>query len=806
MRPRWRKMARDLWAARGRTVAMIAAIALSVAAVTAFLAAASILSTEIDANYRAANPASATLHLTRSIGPEQLAVARATPGVTDAAARSTVAARIRVQGGPWQSLLLFVSADGDPQRVASVRVEAGSWPPPAGQLFLERTALPFLGVHVGDRVEVLAPYGRLTTFDVAGAVHDGGVAPADQERTVYARTTTAALAEMGLPTGLDELEIAVGGPGGPSGDAAQIEAVAQDLASRLGAAGYPTTSIDVPPPLRHPHYGQMAMVATSMLLFGALSLLMSSILVAAMIGGTLTAQIRQIGAMKAVGATTSQVFGMYLTMTAVIAGLATAIAVAPGLLLGRFIAGLGGSMLNLDIDPTTMSPLVIVVAIAAGVLVPVLVAVPALLRGTRRTVREAIDDHGTEPVGATARLLTVLRRLPLGRDTAIAARGLLRRPGRFALTVGMLALAGAGAITGLNTSIGWDRLVQSGLDARAYDAEVRFAGPVATASLREITDAVPGVSRTEPLRALPATVHGAAPVDVVHVYPDDAHGSLTMVAPPPNASFTAPPIVAGRWLRDDDMEAVVLTTLAVAQQAPAAVVGDRLPLTVNGRTSSWTIVGIAQEFGTQGTAYVTSAEFTAASGTSADAATILRLGAAGTTQADRSHALDGLTAVLDAKGLPVERAFTTDALRAALDGHVFVLVEALFVIAAIMAIVGLLGLSTSLSTSVTERTREYAIMRTIGATGGFIRSTVVIEGVLTASAALVLAIIAAIPAGAALGVFIGQNAFRQDLPFTYAPAPLLIWSLLSLAGAVVATIAAANRAARLTVSRALTIS
>ncbi|MDQ4500766.1 FtsX-like permease family protein [Sinomonas sp. ASV322] len=797
---------RDLWIARGRTSAMIAAIALSVAAVTAFLAAASILSAEIDANYRAGNPASATLHLARPIEPEQFALARATPGVTDATARATVAARIRVQEGPWQSLLLFASAEDDPQRVGAATIESGSWPPSAHGIFLERTAMPFLGAHVGDRVDVLAPHGRLTTFDVAGAAHDGGVAPADQERTVYARMTTAGLAAMGLPTGLDELEIVVGGPDGPSGDAAHIAAVAQDLAVRLGAAGNPATSIDVPPPLRHPHYGQMVMVATSMLLFGALSLLMSSVLVAAMIGGMLTAQIRQIGAMKAVGATTPQLFGMYLTMTAVIASAATVIAIAPGLLLGRFIAGVGGSMLNLDIDPGTMSPLVIAVAIAIGALVPVLMAVPALLLGTVRSVKDAIDDHGTEPVGATARLLNVLRRLPVGRDTAIAARGLLRRPGRFALTVSLLAIAGTGAITGLNTSLGWDRLVQSGMDARSYDAEVRFADPIRAASLRELVEAVPGVSQLEALRAAPATVHGSAPVDVVHVYPDDSHGSFTMVAPPPNSSFAAPPIVSGRWLRDDDADAVVLTTLAVAQQAPGAVVGDRIALTVNGKTSNWTIAGIAQEFGTQGTAYVTSPEFTAASGTSADTATILRFRVAGATEADRGRALDLVASALDAKGIPVERAFTVDTLRAALDGHVFVLVEALFIIAAIIGIVGLLGLATSLSTSVTERTREYAIMRTIGAKGGFIRGTVVIEGVLTAGAALILATVAALPAGAAFGAFIGQNAFRQALPFTYEPAPLLLWSVLSLAGAVVATIAAANRAAALTVSRALTIS
>lgn len=67
--------------------------------------------------------------------------------------------------------------------------------------------------------------------------------------------------------------------------------------------------------------------------------LLSSILVATMLGGLLAAQIRQIGAMKAIGARTSQILTLYLSLAAGIAMVATALALAPGLLLGRVLAG-----------------------------------------------------------------------------------------------------------------------------------------------------------------------------------------------------------------------------------------------------------------------------------------------------------------------------------------------------------------------------------------------------------------------------------------------------------------------------------
>jgi putative ABC transport system permease protein len=56
---------------------------------------------------------------------------------------------------------------------------------------------------------------------------------------------------------------------------------------------------------------------------------------------------------------------------------------------------------------------------------------------------------------------------------------------------------------------------------------------------------------------------------------------------------------------------------------------------------------------------------------------------------------------------------------------------------------------------------------------------------------------------AAFGSFLGNTAFRRPLPFTVTIVPLVIWAGLTLAGALLATRAAARRAARLTVREAL---
>lgn len=804
-RLRWRKLARDVWLARARFASMVFAIALSVAAVAAFLSGRAILGREITANYLAGNPASATLHLPGGVEDTDLRVAAAQPGVTGAVARGSLLARVKVAGGTWQPLLLFVSAADDPRTISTVAVEEGRWPPLDQGLFLERTALPYLDVRVGQSVQVRAPGGTEIAMTVTGSVHDPGVAPASQERTAYGQVSTAALARLGQSTRLTELKITVGDAKGPSGDPAVVTAVAQRVGAALSTAGHPVTGIDIPPPLRHPHYGQMVTVGFVLLAFGLVSLLLSSILVATMLGGMLSAQVRQIGAMKAVGARTSQLLAMYLILAGLLAVAATALALYPGLLLGRLFANVAGGLLNLDITSSAVPAWVIAVVLATGIGVPFLVALPPLIRGTRRTVREAIDDHGGDPAGRIGRIGAALGRLPgLGRTEVMALRSLARRPGRLALTVGLLAVAGATFLTGLNAANGWDALAAAGVANRHYDLEVRLDGDAPAQALVSAAQQVPGVRTAEAWgrQATAVTVPGR--IDVAHVYPDDGHGSFTMLAPPARTPLITLPVQSGRWLRDDDTDAVVLNTTVAAQQAPGVKVGDRLLLSVNGHPTRWQVVGIVSDFGTQGAAYVTDREFATATGAPGRAG-MLRVVTDATDAAGRQATLDRLVRAMDDEGFPVEQVLTTDDLRSALNGHVFVLIEALVAIALMIALVGILGLASAMSTSVTERTREFAIMHSVGATASAIRGIVVLEGVLTGLAGLFIAALAALPLTSVFGTFLGQTAFRQPLPFTLTPAPILVWTVLSLAGAAIATTAAARRASRLTVREALTV-
>jgi putative ABC transport system permease protein len=804
---RLRKLVRDVWVARTRMAMMIIAIAVSVIAVTAFLSARAIMGREMDHNYLDTHPASATLNLPGGVDQATLDAVRAQPDVLDAAARTSVSARVKVGDQRWQIMLLFVTASADPRRISTVAVQQGSWPPPTDGLIFERTALPFLGVQPGDTVVVQTPNGPPTPMTVSGSAHDGGVAPAEQEQTAYGYLTSEGLARLGEPATLTQMKIVVGDRSGPSADRVAIADTAQRVSAMLAARGQQVDHIEIPPPLRHPHQGQMVMVGFILLAFGLTSLLLSAILVATMLGGLLTAQIRQIGAMKAIGARTSQILSLYLLLTAAIAAVATGLALAPGLLLGRVLAGQAAGLLNLDLSSTAAPGWVYAVVLAAGLGVPLLVALPPLVRGSRVTVREAIDDHGADPAAVTGtRLERRLGRLRgPSREQLLALRNLFRRRGRLALSVGMLAMAGAMFLTGLNTAGGWAALVDQGVAHRHYDLEVRLSHPQDAARVTDLVRQLPGVVDAEAWGRVPTTVHTAGQVDVTRVYPDDSHASFTVLAPPADTPLLRLPLKAGRWLRPDDTDAVVLNNLVPAQQAPGITVGDTITLTIAGHPGTWRVVGIASDFGTQGTVYLTDTEYAhATAGTAGAGAQLLRVVTARHDTAGRQAALAQIEQALGGAGIGIEQDLTVDTLQAGLDGHVLVLAEALVGIAILVGFVGLLGLASTMTTNVVERTREFAIMRVIGATTSSVHTVVVTEGVLTGGLSIILALIAALPLTRVLGDFIGMQAFRQTLPFQFSGSALLLWTIVALAGAAVASVTAARRAASLTVREALT--
>jgi hypothetical protein len=134
------------------------------------------LAREISDNYLGTRPASAALEIDGDVTPVLVQRRRSVPGVSEAEARDVVIARARV-GDDWRRMLLFVVDDFDHLRLNTFRSEAGAWPPPAGTMLVERSAVSMLTADMGQTVVIKTPRGVPTPVPITGRVYDPGLGP-----------------------------------------------------------------------------------------------------------------------------------------------------------------------------------------------------------------------------------------------------------------------------------------------------------------------------------------------------------------------------------------------------------------------------------------------------------------------------------------------------------------------------------------------------------------------------------------------------------------------------------------------------
>ncbi|HEY4242644.1 MAG TPA: FtsX-like permease family protein [Kofleriaceae bacterium] len=776
------------------------ALVISLAAVGTVLATRTVLRREIPASYAATHPADATLEVVDDIDDAMLAAVRARPEVETADRRQMIPLRSRPSAGePWQTLLVFVTDDAP--IVSTFAIDQGVWPPPAGALFIERSSVPVMGLGAAPAFSMHGPGmhggahsmlahlagtassilvetapGVATPVSVAGVAHDAGQAPSWQEHRGVAFTTRASLAALGQPVALHDLLVRFRS----ATTTDEIDRQAHAIADTLRAQGHAVHEVRVPTHREHPHQGLMNAVQTVLLVFTLLLFALASIVVATLLSTILARQTRDIGMMKAVGATTPQLASMYgafvlgLGAIGVLVAMPLSIHASQGMVFGI------ASMMNLSVHDASIPHEVFVVLVALGLVVPLAIAAIPVLSATRRSVRDALADHG-----ARMRPGARPRRLPL------PVRNALRRPARLALTATLLVVGGGLVIAAAHLDRSLSAISSKLALSRHFDAEIRLRSPAPRAQLVDLGQ-LDGVRTFEAWSASDAALG-----DTVRTYPDGGHGSFHLVAAPTTESalmsFT---VTSGRWLAPGDIDAIVLGS----HGANATPVGSRVTVTVDGVPSTWTVVGTVDEMGGS-SGFITLAGYRRALGD--DSALLLRFATTARTPDERAAILDRIESTLATRGLAVRYTMPAPVLRSIIDDHVVLVVRAVILMAALLGLVGLVGLGAAMSISVAERTRELAIMKTIGASDARLFRIILAEAAFIGAASALLAAALSFPLAAFLSAQLGSTGLLSRPPFHPSIAMLLAWPLVTLVGSLLACFVPARRASRLTVARGL---
>jgi len=794
---RWHKVRSDLSGNKTRTALVVLSISVGVFAVGVIANSQAILTGDLAARFASINPSSAVLSTAQPFDDELVQAVRGMKDVRQAEGRYVLTVRARKVGDESvrrTALTLTAIRNYDDIRINKIRSEGGAWPPPKNELLIDRASLDFMKANLGDEVQIETPQGVERILRVAGIVRDLNAVPPIYSAPAVGYISMDTLEWLGEPCQFNRLYITVAENGS---DKEHIQRVAMQVKDRkLEAAGYTVSSIEIPVTPGEP---PLSFVTNAMLMIlGVLSifvLLLSGFLVVNTISALLERQVRQIGVMKALGARTKQVTGMYLVFVLLLGLLALAIPLPFAMLAARTFSSYMADLLNFDLTTFSFPPQVIVLQIAIGLLVPFLAAFFPVTAGTRVTVREAISTYGLDrgQIGPSwiDRLAGRLR--GLSRPLLLSLRNTLRRKGRLLLTLVPLTLGGALFIAVLSVRasllLSLDELAQFW----KYDLAVDLTRGYPSERLEREALNVPGVLRAESWDTDSA----------VRLRADGSEsGFISVIAPPAATDLIEPIIVQGRWLLPDDKNAVVLTTTTLKQESDLEV-GDELVLRIQGREARWRVVGVAKGgMTTIPIAYVNYPYLARVNGASS-MANSLRIVTA-------QH--DPVFQVQVEKAL--EEHFRDDRLHVAateamaelierITGGMSVLIIFLLVLAILLALVGAIGLMGTMSLNVLERTREIGVMRAIGASDRAVLQIVIVEAVLVGILSWLGGIVLALPISRLLSDQVGIQFFQTPLAFSFSLDGILFWLVLVVALSASASVMPARQAARLSVREAL---
>jgi putative ABC transport system permease protein len=795
--PRWRKLRGDIQQARGRLLMMVIAIAVGVFAVASISTAYTILKREIVRNYLSTSPAAALFDLD-VIDQPLLRGVKLQSGITGAEAAGRLTGRIEVRPNEWLPLLLFVVPDFRAARIGTVRLEAGRWPTASDGIVLERTAVSVANTDVDHEIRVQTPHGARRSLTVTGVVHDPSLAPAWQEQTVYGYVTPATLSLLGEDPSLHILKVTVKDA---SINRAGIEQSVIGLADWLRRTGHSVGEIRIPP-YQHPHQAMMTSVVRMLLMFSLLTLILSAVLTATLTSSMLAPQIRQIGVMKAIGASSAQIMQIYLGLIAAIGALAVAIGLPFGIAAGRVLAENTAQMLNLELASRWVPAWFYGGQVLIGVGLPLAAALLPIKIATGRTVRQTLSDFGVSLSSDPGQLVRWLSRLSKRNPAfVLAIRSTARRRSRLALTVGLLAAAGAMFMTSLNVKAAWQRnLTEAGVE-RHFDAELLFAHAQPEGAVRATVSAVPGVRQVEPWSVEAASPARPDGLRIVRTYPDGGHGSLHLQAVLRESAFLSPRVIAGHWLSVLDTDGAVVNEQALSM-FPGLKTGDRIDLIIRSVVAELRVVGVVREHLTQATVYTSPERFDQATGEPGLIGGV-RVALESADERSANELIASMERELDNSGVHVTQSVSQAQLGDALGGHLFILIFTLAVMSILMATVGVMGLGSAMTITVLERTREFGVMRVIGARAWTIRRTVVGEAVLVGVLSAGISLVLSMPLTIFVDWIVGAASFGPALGTGLSAAALPLWLAITVVGAVTASAYPSWKASKLTIREAL---
>ncbi len=719
---------RDVRAGGGKSLLVVFALALGLWGVGSVAVAYRVLSRDLRQNFLGTVPPHAVVTFQEG-GRLDLAKLRSRPEIEAATWRDHALLRIEVRPDVWVPLSLYGADDFAQASIAKVRLESGATVPAAGSIRIERNGRKISNLDTGSVARIRTGERNLEV-PIDGVVFDPAQAPATQDHVIYAYTDPRTFSALSGETPGRRLLIRWKNVHSK----ADVEKALASLRASWEGTGPAVASVNVPAFLEHPHQWQLNLLIAIIGTIGLLAFLLSSVLVSQVVAALLAKQTRQAGILKAVGATRSRViriYALYLGFFAVASGLvAIPLAAVTGYGFSKFCAGI----LNFEILTTRLPGEVLAALIVAALVLPFLFAGPTLLRAGRISVREAI----AEP------------RIQMRR----------RLSKRMIVSVLATALGVAIFSTGFNIRQSLFEFLTSTRDSMRFDLQVATTRPVPREAFTRALAGLSGIDRRE------GWSDGKGELQTEVVGTSDGIG---IVALPLDSQMVALKMVEGRWIQSASEPEAVLNQAAL-QLFHQPKMGEILTLRIEGKERHTRLVGIGEEID-KPKIYLAQSFYDRWANPEHRVNSLLL-----TAKDQNFRGVMALKKEIErsvaASDLPVLFVMSRAERTKIIADHLNIILMTLLILAFLVLWVAALGMASSTSITVMERTREIGVFRAIGATPRRILRRFVAEGMTTSLAGLALGLILSWPLSQVASAFFGKLMLGEGAVLSYAWSPV----------------------------------
>jgi len=793
MKMAFRKVWRDLWLNKSRTFMVIMSISVGVMALGMVVSGNTLVLGQMRQSHIESNPAHAILWLRGAVDEDMVRSLERLPNVDGIEGYSDSNIHWKTAlSDEWQDGHIISYADLENQTYDRMTLKDGAWPEKKN-----------IGVEAAHIDSYNAPgIGGMVYFEinehpraytVNGVMHNPWEFPLPFSQYAAFYVTQDDFTRIAGYYGFNVLQVTV-----PQYSEDNVQQAIEEINDKLEPQGASVAWSEILHPEDHFLQDMINGVGMVLTVMAVASLGLSVMLVINTINALIAQQIPQIGIMKAIGSTRQQITTMYLSAIFVYGFLSLVIAVPIGAYAGNALAQWMLYLLNVPVPPFEILPGVFLLQILVGLLTPLLAGLAPVLQGVAIPAARAISQtglgRGQYGRHFIDRLIAGIRGIPI--LAALSLRNTFRRPGRVVLTLLTLTISGAFFIMILSTQYSFERTIDSIFAGFGYEVEIDFE------YYQRIDEVIPMIESRPNVKNAEMWVFRTANTKIPGASGPGSEYEVFVRGVPSDSPIFKPQLTAGRMLDPADGKAILLNQKLAGKMGVG--VGDVIIIDLPevGETR-WMIVGLVFDLNgrDQNTAFANIETLNRTLNNVGRAAVVMIQGTDQSLATQKAIEAD-IIDYFKGKGIEIGYSEVSTESRDNASAQFGILTQLLMFMTILMAVVGSMGLSGTLSINVIERRREIGMMRAVGASSRDVGFVFTGESLMLGLISWILALPIGLGAGPAFVATLGQVI---EFPAEYHPAThgVWIWLLAVIVLSIIASWVPARRATRISVNESL---